>query len=322
MRDASDLVASAKVGDEAAFATLVGLHRDRIRLHCYRMLGSFHDAEDATQEALVKAWRSIGGFEERSSFGTWLLRIATTTCLNMLRGRPRVVVPHDFSDRHRPASTDIPWLEPYPDALNPREDEDPAARFEAKEATRLAFVATLQLLPARQRAVLILRDVLAWNTAEVAAALDTTTAAINSALQRARARLEEHRTWDATTPEIESVVDEWMRHWEAGDVAGLSSLLTRDARLAMPPERMWFLGPVEIGRFFATVPAGGRLEEIRLVRTRANGQPTVAAYLRHPSGDLRAYGLMVFDLSGDRISAITGFQDPRLIPILGLPDRL
>lgn len=314
MKSDLELVAGARQGVEADFAELARLHEGRIRLHCYRMLGSLHDADDATQETMIKAWRRIRSFEGRSSFGTWLYRIATTTCLNMLRRRPRVVVPEEFTGRHRPPAADLPWLEPYPDVLiEAGSDGDPAARLEAKEATRLAFVATVQLLPPRQRAVLLLRDVLAWSANEVAATLDTTTAAVNSALQRARARLAEHRTWEESTDDVERVVDEWMRCWEQRDIDGLVALLTEDAVMAMPPAPAWFSGPSEIGRFFATVPAEGKLETIRLLPTSSNGQPAVAAYMASDDRGFVGYGVMVFDLIGEKISAITGFSDARLI---------
>ncbi|MGH8915790.1 MAG: RNA polymerase subunit sigma-70 [Acidimicrobiia bacterium] len=323
MRTDTELVDDARKGVETDFAELVRRHESRIRLHCYRMLGSLHDADDATQETMIKAWRRIGSFEGRSTFGTWLYRIATTTCLNMLRSRPRVVVPEGFSDRHRPHAADLPWLEPYPDVLmEVGAGWDPAARIEAKEATRLAFVAAIQLLPARQRAVLLLRDVLAWKADEVATALDTTVAAVTSALQRARSRLTEQREWEQTTPEVESVVDEWMRCWERCDIEGLVALLTDDAVLAMPPAPAWFSGPAEIGTFFATVPAKGKLDTIRLVRARSNGQPAVAAYMMAPDGRFVGYGVMVFDLSDDRIAVITGFNDARLIGRFGLPVEL
>ena len=318
-----ELLGAARGGDQDAFNDLVARHRDRVRLHCYRMLGSFHDADDAVQETLVKAWSKIGRFEQRSSFGTWLHSIATTTCLNLIRRRPRIVVPGDATDRPRPAAVDIPWLQPYPDSLLPAPSEDePEARIEAKEATRLAFVATMQLLPARQRAVLLLRDVLMWTPAEVADALGTSVAAVNSAVQRARARLAEHRTWQRHTAEVEAKVDEFVKLWEACDVDGIVRLLTDDALLVMPPAPAWFLGPDEIAGFLSTVPAGGRLDLIRLLPAHANGQPAVAAYMPEPDGGHAAYGLMVLDLDGDRISAITGFADPRLMAGFGLPDRL
>jgi RNA polymerase sigma-70 factor (ECF subfamily) len=317
------LAEGAAAGIEADFAELARRNETRIRPHCYRMLGSLHDADDALQETMIKAWRGIGTFEGRSSVGTWLYRIATNTCLNMLRSRPRVVLPEVFTARHRPVAADVPWLEPYPDVLMEADaDSDPAARLEAKEATRLAFVATVQLLPPRQRAVLLLRDVLAWRAEEVAEALDTTIAAVNSALQRARARLAEHLRWDESTPEVESVVDEWMRCWERCDIEGLVALLTDDVVLAMPPTPAWFSGPLEVGHFFSTVPAEGRLETIRLVRTRANGQPAVAAYMEAPHGGHVGYGVMVFDLVGGRIAGITGFSDGRLIGRFGLPVEL
>jgi RNA polymerase sigma-70 factor (ECF subfamily) len=319
----TELIHAAVHGNRAAFDELAAPHRDRVRLHCYRMLGSFHDAEDAVQETLVKAWRNLGRFEGRSLFGTWLHRIATTTCLNLVRRRPRIVVPDEFADRHRPAAADVAWLEPYPNIHLPApSDEDPQARIEAMEATRLAFVATLQLLPARQRAVLLLRDVLMWRAAGVAEALDTTVPAVHSALQRARARLAEHKSWDEATPEVEAAVDEFVRRWEARDIDGLVGLLTDDASMAMPPAPMWFSGPAEIGAFFDTVPAEGMIDLIRLVRTRANGQPAVAAYMPAPDGGHQGYGVMVFDLSGTRIRSITGFQDPRLMPAFALPATL
>lgn len=230
-------------------------------------------------------------------------------------------MPEGFTGRH-PAAAEVPWLEPYPDVHLPApSSEEPEARIEAKEATRLAFVATMQLLPARQRAVLLLRDVLAWSAAEVAEALDTTVPAVNSALQRARSRLAEHRTWDDATAEVEATVDEFIRMWEACDVDGIAGLLTDDASLAMPPTPAWFLGPAEIREFFATVPAEGRFDRIPLVKTRANGQPTVAAYLPTPDGGYEGYGVMVFDLFGDRIRAIIGFQDARLMAAFSLPNR-
>lgn len=323
LRSESDLVCAARLGDHAAFGALVAAHRDRLRLHCYRMLGSFHDADDAVQETLIKAWRNIATFGQDSAFGTWLHRIGTNTCLNMIRKRPRIVVPEEFTDRHRPLFVEVPWLEPYPDVHLPApSSEEPEARIEAREATRLAFVATMQLLPARQRAVLLLRDVLVWSAAEVAEALDTTVPAVNSALQRARARLAEHRIWDQATTEAEQTIDEFVRLWEACDIDGIVRLLTDDASLSMPPTPAWFSGPAEIAEFLGTVPAGGRLDQIRLVRTRANGQPTVAAYLPSPPGPPHAYGVMVFDLAGDRIRAITGFPDSRLLAAFALPDAL
>jgi RNA polymerase sigma-70 factor (ECF subfamily) len=323
VRTEEDLVRAAKGGDRSAFDELATLHRDRLRLHCYRMLGSFHDAEDAVQDALLKAWRSLSRFEGRSGVGTWLHRIATTTCLNMIRGRPRVVVPARISSGSRPAAADVSWLEPYPDIQLPAPSADePEARILAQEATRLAFVEAVQLLPGRQRAVLLLRDVLMWSAAEVAEALDTTVPAVNSALQRARARLAEPSTSTIAPAEVDVIVEEFVRRWGALDIEGIVAMLTDDAVMAMPPAPAWFLGPSEIGEFFATVPAEGRIDLIRLVRTWANGQPAVAAYMPTGDGGYEGYGVMVFEICDAGISGITGFQDPQLMEMFGLPDRL
>ncbi len=317
------LVREAQRRDRSAFDELATLHRDRLRLHCYRMLGSHHDADDAVQDTFLRAWRSLGGFEERSGIGTWLYRIATNTCLNMIRNRPRVVVPTHVTLGARPAAADVAWLEPYPDAQMPAPVEDqPEARIVAKEATRLAFVAAVQLLPPRQRAVLLLRDVLMWSAAEVADALGTTVPAVNSALQRARSRLGEPRDVDAYSADVEAIVDKFVLRWEALDIEGIVALLTEDAVMAMPPDPAWYFGRSEIGGFFATVPANGRIDLIRLVRTRANGQPAAAAYIPVEEGGYEGYGLMVFDTTGDRISGIIGFSGARLMEMFRLPDRL
>ena len=317
------LVRAAQRGDRSAFDELATLHRDRLRLHCYRMLGSYHDADDAVQDTFLKAWRSLGGFEGRSGIGTWLYRIATSTCLNTIKGRPRIVVPSHATLGTRPAAADVAWLEPYPDAQLPAPaNDEPEARIVAKEATRLAFVAAVQLLPPCQRAVLLLRDVLMWSAAEVADALSTTVPAVNSALQRARARLGEPRGVEAASSEVEATVDKFVLRWEALDIEGIVALLTEDAVMAMPPDPAWFCGRAEIGDFMATVPVGGRIDLIRLVRTWANGQPALAAYVPARDGGYEGYGLMVFDFTGERISSITGFSGPRLMETFGLPDRL
>ena len=323
-------IAAAIKGDTAAFDALTTPHLDRLRLHCYRMLGSLHDAEDALQETLLRAWLNIGRFEERSTFGTWLYRIATNVCLNVIRARPRLFVPASAWKGDRPPAADVAWLEPYPDRLLPAPEADgPEARVEAREATRLAFIALLQLLPPRQRAVLVLRDVLAWTATEVAGALDTSVPAVNSALQRARARMADHvgrgqDRWDLpdTDEEAQATIDAWVRHWEAADVDGLVRLLTDDAVLAMPPAPAWFSGPAEIGAFLRGGPNEGRLGEIRLVPTQANGQPALAAYMPRPDGSHVAYGVMVFDIVGGRIAAFTGFSDARFVASFGLPDVL
>ena len=321
-----DLATAATRGDRAAFDSIVAAHQDRIRLHCYRMLGSFHDAEDALQETLLRAWLNIDRFERRSAVGTWLHRIATNTCLNMIRGRPRVVVPDGFQAARRPLAADVAWLEPFPDMWLPAPEEDePAARIETREATRLAFIAAMQLLPARQRATLLLKDVLGWSAAEIADALETSAPAVNSALQRARTRLSGVTWQDAPEPELgaseQAVVAEFIRSFEARDIAGLVELLTRDAVLAMPPTPGWFDGPEDIGAFLAQGPNRGRLDQMRLLGTGANRQPAVVAYMPDGGGH-RAYGVMVLDVLGGRIAAITGFSDPSLADLFGLPERL
>jgi RNA polymerase sigma-70 factor, ECF subfamily len=286
--DSEELLAAARAGDHRAFEALVAAdHQRAVHLHCYRMLGSLQDAQDATQETLVRAWRSLAGFEQRAPLRHWLYRIATTTCLKMLAARDR-----------RPVSfTDLCYLQPYPDRLldqMPAADPDPAAAAESRETVALAFIAALQLLPASQRAVLMLRDVLAWRAAEVADLLETSIAAVNSALQRARATI---RTAAPTPIEPPSgaldardreVVDRFVAAWQRNDVPALAALLHEDVILRMPPERAEFAGRAAVAAFFATVPAGGRLDRIPLTVTGANGQPCLAAYLTGSEGSRRA----------------------------------
>jgi RNA polymerase sigma-70 factor (ECF subfamily) len=285
------------------------------------MLGSLQDAEDATQETLVRAWRSLAGFERRAPLRHWLYRIATTTCLKMLASRDR-----------RPVSfTELTYLQPYPDRLLdqiPTADPDPAAAAESRETVALAFIAALQLLPASQRAVLVLRDVLALRAAEVADLLGTSVAAVNSALQRARTTM---RTAAPTPAEPASgaldardreVVDRFVDAWQRNDVPGLAALLREDAILRMPPERAEFAGRAAVANFFATVPAGGRLDRIPLTMTRANGQPCLAAYLAGSEGSRpEPYGLMVLTVANAEIAAITGFPDPALFAAFGLASQ-
>ncbi|MCI0688000.1 MAG: RNA polymerase subunit sigma-70 [Sporichthyaceae bacterium] len=317
--DSEELLAAARAGDQRAFETLVAAdHQRAVHLHCYRMLGSLQDAEDATQETLVRAWRNLAGFEQRAPLRHWLYRIATTTCLKMLAARDR-----------RPVSfTELTYLQPYPDRLldrMPAADPDPAAVAENRETVALAFIAALQLLPASQRAVLVLREVLAWRAAEVADLLGSSVAAVNSALQRARTTMRTAAptpvapglgTLDARDREV---VDRFVDAWQRNDVQGLAALLREDAILRMPPERAEFAGRSAVAAFFATVPAGGRLDRIPLTVTRANGQPCLAAYLADGEGGRREpYGLMVLTVAGGEVSAITGFPDPTLFEAFGL----
>ena len=309
------LLTAARAGDRSAFDRLVTGHRRALHLHCYRMLGSYHDAEEATQEALLRAWRGLATFEGRAPLRHWLYRIATTTCLNMRAGRTRL--PVGFAE--------VSHLTPYPDDLLdqlPAADADPAAIAERRESVSLAFVAVLQCLPATQRAVLILRDVLSWPATEVADLLDTTVAAVNSALQRARATMRNNSPRETATgslPERDrEVAQRFMSAWHHCDIPALAALLREDSIMRMPPEHVEILGRTEIVRFFATVPADGHLDRFRLRVTAANGCPAVAAYLPDHTGTSAPYGLMVLTITGGVIAAITGFPDPSLFPIFGL----
>jgi RNA polymerase sigma-70 factor (ECF subfamily) len=315
-----DLVAAARAGDERAFVELTSPHRRALHVHCYRLLGSLHDADDALQEALLRAWKGIGRYQPRAPVGAWLYRIATNVCLRMLERRAR----------ERAMSADA-HLEPYPDPVAPASSE-PSACVESDEAVGLAFIAAMQLLPPKQRVVLVLRDVLDWSTREVAELLDDSDAAVNSALQRARARMateqregslaRAHRPASADGEAL--VMQRFQDAWKAVDIDGILALLTADALLTMPPEAMRFEGAGAIAQFFGTVPLDGRLDRIRLLARRANGQPALAAYAKSPdAGAYEAYGVMVFAIDGERIAGITGF--PRQLELfgrLGLPAEL
>jgi RNA polymerase sigma-70 factor (ECF subfamily) len=292
--------------DEQAFALLIEPHRRALHVHCYRMLGSLHDADDALQETMLRAWKGSDRYEPRAKLSAWLHAIATNVCLTAIAHR-----------RARPAETveDLEHLQPYPDRLL----EDLVVR----ETVELAFITAIQLLPPKQRAVLILRDVLGWSAKETAEALDDSVAAVNSALQRARIGLEgAHRQIAAPGERESALVKRFMAAWDAVDIDGLVALLTEDAVMTMPPERMRVAGARAIGDFFGSVPHDGRLDEIRLVPTSANRQPVLAAYSRGDDGKHRPYGLMVLHLNGDLISGIVGFPDPWLFEQCGLPSEL
>ncbi|HEY4622005.1 MAG TPA: RNA polymerase subunit sigma-70 [Gaiellaceae bacterium] len=314
--DEAALVALARSGDEQAFERLLDPHRRAIHAHCYRMLGSLHDADDALQETSLRAWRALDRFESRAPFRAWLYSIATNVCLRAIERRARAPEVLDPEEAEIAA-----YLQPYPDRLLPTD-----ATVEERESMSLAVVSVMQLLPARQRAVLILREVLGWSAAEVAELLGDTVASVNSALQRARATLEKERRagrfardhMPVSAEAEQAVVGRFMAAWDAVDVDGLVAVLADDAVMTMPPEPMRLVGIAAIGEFFRTVPAAGALERIRLVPTRANGQPAVAAYM-----DGEAYGVMVFALEGESVASITGFAGyPELFPELGLPLEL
>jgi len=320
---ADALLDAARAGDDAAFQALVAPHLRALHLHSYRMLGSYHDAEEALQETLLRAWQGLGGFEGRAPLRHWLYRITTTTCLKIINRRARDPIT---------TSLDVAWLQPYPDALLDQLtdlDADPAVIIDRRESVALAFIAALQVLPANQRAVLILREVLGWPAQQVADLLGTSVAAVNSALQRARAAVAASQasgTTDAAArPDSgrqRRVVDAFLRAWRECDIPALAALLRDDATLTMPPQAIRIVGRDAVTGFFATVPAEGRLDLIRLVEVRANGNPAVAAYLPDTTGECRGYGIMVLTITGDQIATITGFPDPELFPAFGLPVAL
>jgi RNA polymerase sigma-70 factor (ECF subfamily) len=334
-----ELLDAAKRGDRDAFQRLVEPYRRKLQLHCYRMLGSPQDAEDLVQETLLRAWRGLGGFEGRSSFRTWLYRIATNACLNALAKRVSVyrVLPESQgpASDHMPEgapATEIAWLEPYPDAaLEGIADTAPGpdARYEMREAVQLAFVAAIQLLPPRQRAVLLLRDVLGWSAAETAGLLDTSVASANSALQRARATLGKRfptgqpATLPAPDDRQRALLDRYVQTWEGTDLDGFVALLREDAVLSMPPQREWYRGRGAIRAFFGWVWRGeayGFRPSFRLVPTAANGQPAFAVYRRGPEqSEWRAPSLHVLTLQDGAIAALTTFRDPKVLVAFGLP---
>lgn len=316
------MLVAAQSGDEQAFVRLTAPHRQPLHRHCYRILGSLHDADDALQETMLRAWRSIDGFQPRAPLSSWLYRIATNVCLRVLEQRGR-----DLG-----AAVDA-HLEPYPDLLLAEVASPapgPAETVEERERIGLAFVAAMQLLPPKQRVAVVLRDVLDWSAREVADLLDDSVPAVNSALQRGRDRLQRNERGlarahePASAAEEERVMRRFQEAWAAVDIDGIVAILADDALLTMPPETQRFEGSAQIGTFFATAPLDGRLDRIQLIPTRANGQPALAAYAdEQGEGVFDAYGVMVFAIRGDRIDGITGFaRQPGLFTRLGLPTRL
>ena len=323
---------SMNIIDEASFAELTERHRRELRAHCYRMLGSFDEAEDLVQETMLRAWRRRDGFQGRSSLRTWLYTIATNACLDQLRRRPRQPAP-PVRMPGQPDFVEIAWLEPFPDSLvEPvaAPEDQPDAVAVATETIELAFLIAIQQLPPRQRAVLILRDVLGFSGDEVAAQLETTRASVSSALQRA------HKAVDERLPErsqqealqalgdgrVRDLVAEYIRAWERGDVDAVVSLLTEDAIISMPPIPTWYAGRDAIGRFLRTRPLNG-VRRWRQVPVSANGQAAVASYLwSDQAQDFLAHEITVLDIDGDRISGIMAFLDSSLVERWGLPGRL
>ncbi|TWF77257.1 RNA polymerase ECF family sigma subunit [Pseudonocardia hierapolitana] len=319
----ADLLSRARAGDGDAFREITEPHRRELQVHCYRMLGSLQDAEDVLQDTMLAAWQGLGGYEDRASIRTWLYRIATNRCLNALRDARRRP-PREWSapDVEPPAPTrlgEVVWLQPYPDSLL----ESPEAHHERTEAITLAFVTALQVLPARQRAVLILREVLGYPAAEVATMLDSTVDSVNSALKRARAALRRPTREPAPapgSPDEQALVARFVRAYDTGNVEALVALLTADAVLSMPPIPFEYHGRDAVARFLADV-AMRQGRTFDLVPTRANGQPAFGVYLRGTDGAHHAHGLDVLTLAGDRICAITHF-DADVLGSFGLPRAL
>jgi RNA polymerase sigma-70 factor (ECF subfamily) len=328
---AADLISRARAGDGEAFRELTEPHRRELQVHCYRMLGSFQDAEDALQDTLLSAWQGLDGFEGRASVRTWLYRIATNRCLNALRSASRrPAVEWNIPQMEPPEPTrlgEVVWLEPFPDALLAGVAGVPAgpeARYEQAESISLAFVTALQVLPPRQLAVLILRDVLGFRAGEVAGMLDSTVESVNSALKRARAGLQRRlqAPADREPPPAagssaeDALVARFVSAYESADVDAVVALLTDDVFMAMPPIPLEYEGRDVVARFCAGILRPGR--RFDLVPTRANGQPAFGGYLRAPTGVSHGTSLIVLTLSGDRISAMTRF-DNSVLPWFGLP---
>ncbi len=328
------LIEAAQEGDHEAFRLITEPLQHELQLHCYRMLGSLHDAEDLLQDALIRAWQRLNTFQGRGSFRSWLYKIATNACLDVLKRRPRRILPFSYGPPTDPATPVQPdiidpiWLEPYPDTLLNGMTANPEAAFTLRESVSLAFLAAIQLLSPRQRAVLILHDVLDWRAAEVARLLDASVASVNSARQRARATLRDRfsagapDTIDGHVPsQVErTLLDRYLQAWDAGDSNALAALLREDAILTMPPTPSWYLGRAAVARFFETEAFNGELGgRLRLVPSQANLQPAFAVYRRDPDGVSRAMALQVLTVDDGLIRVITGFVNPGLFPAFGLP---
>jgi len=343
------LLEAAQAGDEKAFGRLIEPHRGELQAHCYRMLGSVQDAEDALQDALLRAWRGLPQFAGRSTLRSWLYKIATNSCLDVIGRRPQRVLPVDFgpaADPHdgiKPPIAESVWVEPYPDQMFDVGDRllGPEARYEQRESVELAFVAALQHLPAQQRAVLILREVLGFSAKEVADALDSSVASVNSALQRARSATSERlpeESQQATLralgdDRIQALVERYMLAWEAGDVDTIVDLLTDDVTIAMPPMPTWYRGLdgaigflkgyvfAERARREELVGFAAEERRVRALPTWVSGQPAFAVYhWDEEAGGYTPVALQVLTLRGDRIRDITAFVNPTLMRRLGLPE--
>jgi RNA polymerase sigma-70 factor (ECF subfamily) len=331
------LLTAARNGDGDAFGRLVEAYRRELHAHCYRMLGSYADAEDALQETLLRAWRGLPRFEGRSSVRAWLYQIATNVCLRAIERRPKRVLPIDYApaaDPHDVLADPVAepvWLEPYPDAhLGLEGPAGPDARYEQREGVELAFIAALQHLPARQRAVLILRDVLGFSARETAAVLDTTPVSVDSALQRAHKTVDERlpsRTQQQTLrllgdAELSQLVERYVAAWERNDVDAVISMLAEDARMAMPPLPSWYSGRDQVAAFLREY-ALADIKRWRLLPTSANGQPALAGYLWDAKTEaFMPYCLYVLTLREGQIEDITAFVTPEILQHFGLPESI
>ncbi|MDQ3760153.1 MAG: sigma-70 family RNA polymerase sigma factor [Actinomycetota bacterium] len=324
----SDTIGSSEIRPED-----LEQHRRELTGYCYRMLGSFFEADDAVQETIVRAWRGVDGFAGRSTLRSWLYRIATNVCLDLLRGRERRARPMDLGSSSTadsslgPALPDHAWVQPIPDARILPDNGDPAELAVSRETIRLAFVTALQYLPARQRAVLILREVLRWQATEVAELLDTSVASVNSALQRARATLAAREVSDAgashshaVDTDQQALLAQYVDAFERYDITSLVSLLHDDAVMSMPPYDFWLRGPVEMGRWFLGQGIGCRGSH--LVPTAANGCAAFGSYRPDADGGYRPFALQVIEVSGGRIVGHHNFLDTNLFSAFGLPARL
>lgn len=308
---------------------LLETHRHELQVHCYRMLGSFQDAEDHVQETFLRAWKRLDSYEGRASFRAWLYKIATNACLDTLKQQKRRGLP---TATHPPANADEPfapptqeflWLEPYPDSLLGGLSPNPEARYSAQESVRLAFLTALQALPPRQRAVLILRDVLDWRAKETAAALEMTVSAANSALNRARKTLHQQSLPPvpaSNDPVIKQRLNEFVHRWERADISGLVSLLQKDAAFAMPPSPSWYQGRPSIAQFLAHIIPPAKW---RLLPAQANSQPAFGLYRQNPeTGIFHAFAIQVLSWQDSLISEVTTFLLPNLVGKMGLPEQV
>jgi RNA polymerase sigma-70 factor, ECF subfamily len=333
MPDGAGSLDAVQGGDEGKFERLIAPYLRELRAHCYRMAGSLHDADDLMQESLLRVWKGLPTFEGRSDIRTWLYKVTTNVCLDALDKREPRTLPMQLgpaagpSDAIGPPRFDLTWVEPCPASLYSSPEPSPAELYERRQSVALAFLVALQLLPAKQRALLILHDVLGFRAAECAELLDLSTTAVNSALQRARSTLSSRDGEPQTiAPTIEesALLERYVRAWETADVQGLVALLLRDATLEMPPLPQWLSGADTIGASIGAMvfaPAGPGA--FRLVRTEANGQPAFGAYqLDRESGEMRAMALHVLGLRDRRIASIMAFLNPSLLRAFGLPNAL